>query len=281
MAKKKDKPKHEDEKTGKPPKHEKKLKKREYEKELHGLQVELVKLQEWVEATGARIVVVFEGRDAAGKGGTIQAITDRVSPRIFRTVALPKPNDRERTQFYFQRYMAHLPAAGEVVLFDRSWYNRAGVERVMGFCTEAEVEEFFRVCPVFENALVRSGIQLIKYWLSVGPEHQAERFQERIDDPRKHWKLSPMDLEARRRWYDYSRARDAMLAITDTDEAPWYLVDYTDQKRGRLNLITHLLSQIPYEDLPWETVELPERDTAEAYDDRAAVAGRTWVPERW
>jgi len=258
-----------------------KLRKKEYETELHDLQVELVKLQEWVEATGARIVVVFEGRDAAGKGGTIQAITDRVSPRIFRTVALPKPNDRERTQFYFQRYIAHLPAAGEVVLFDRSWYNRAGVERVMGFCTEAEVEEFFRVCPVFEDALVRSGIQLVKYWLSVGPQQQAKRFQERIDDPRKHWKLSPMDLEARRRWYDYSRARDEMLSVTDTESAPWYLVDYSDQKRGRLNLIGHLLSLVPYEDLPWEKVELPERDTTDAYEDQAEVAARRWVPERW
>ncbi len=259
----------------------KKLKRKEYEAELERLQIELVKLQEWVVEKGLRVVVVFEGRDAAGKGGIIKRIVERVSPRVFRVVALPAPNDRERTQFYYQRYVQHLPAAGEVVLFDRSWYNRAGVERVMGFCTEEQVDEFFRTCAGFEAALVRSGVLLIKYWLTVGEEQQEERFRERIEDPRKHWKLSPMDLEARRRWYAYSRARDAMFEATDTEQAPWFVVRSNSQKRARLHCIRHLLAQVPYRDLPREPVELPPRDTTDAYDDEKALAGRRFVPEEF
>ncbi len=228
---------------------------------------------------GLKVCVLFEGRDGAGKGGTIKAITERVSPRVFRVVALPAPTERERTQMYAQRYIPHLPAAGEVVIFDRSWYNRAGVERVMGFCTEKEYAEFIRTCPGWERALVESGILLIKYWLTVDNEEQEKRFEERIEDPRKHWKLSPMDVEARRRWYDYARARDAMFVATDTSWAPWYVADFNDQRRGRLNCISHLLSLIPYEDLPYEPVELPARDESHAYDDEAALETRNWVPE--
>ena len=225
--------------------------------------------------------MVFEGRDAAGKGGIIKRIMERVSPRVFRVVALPAPSDREKTQFYYQRYLTHLPAAGEVALFDRSWYNRAGVERVMGFCTDKEYQQFMQTCPGWERALVESGIILIKYWLTVGNEEQEERFQERIDDPRKHWKLSPMDVEARTKWYDYARARDAMFDVTDTDWAPWYVVDSNDQRRARLNCISHLLSLIPYEDLPYEPTTLPSRGKKGAYDDEKALEKRTWVPEKF
>jgi polyphosphate kinase 2 len=243
----------------------KKMKRKPFEEELHQLQIELVKLQDWVIHKGLRIVVVFEGRDAAGKGGIIKRITERVSPRIFRVVALPKATDRERSQWYFQRYIVHLPSAGEVVLFDRSWYNRAGVERVMGFCTEEQTANFLRRTPQFERALVHEGIILIKYWLEVGPKEQTKRFLERIHDGRKTWKLSPMDLEAHRRWTDYSRARDEMFAATDILEAPWYVVRSDDQRRARLNCISHFLSLIPYEELPQDALDLPERQDPDGY----------------
>ncbi len=236
-----------------------KLSRKEYEKELKKLQVELVKLQEWAKHSGAKVCVLFEGRDAAGKGGIIKALTERTSPRVFRAVALPSPNEREKSQMYFQRYMPFLPAAGEVVLFDRSWYNRAGVERVMGFATEEQVENFLKYAPAVERAIIGSGIILVKYWLEETMEDQTERFQERINDYVKIWKLSPMDLESHRRWYDFSRARDAMFAATDTVESPWYVVDSHDQRRGRLNCISHLLSLIPYEEVPHEKVKLPKR----------------------
>ena len=266
MAKKKDK--------------EEKLDRKTFDKELKKLQVELVKLQEWVKHEGLKVVVVFEGRDAAGKGGIIKRIMERVSPRVFRVVALPAPSDREKTQFYYQRYLTHLPAAGEVALFDRSWYNRAGVERVMGFCTDKEYQQFMQTCPGWERALVESGIILIKYWLTVGNEEQEERFQERIDDPRKHWKLSPMDVEARTKWYDYARARDAMFDVTDTDWAPWYVVDSNDQRRARLNCISHLLSLIPYEDLTPEPIQLPGRQKDKGYV-RPPMGDQTIVPEKY
>ena len=236
-----------------------KLKRKEYDALLEPLQVELVKLQEWVKATGAKIIVVFEGRDAAGKGGIIKAITERTSPRVFRVAALPSPTEREKSQMYIQRYMAHFPAAGEVVLFDRSWYNRAGVERVMGFTPEDQVKRFLRYVPAVERSFAESGIILVKYWLEVSQENQTLRFEERINDYKKIWKLSPMDLESHRRWYDYSRARDEMFVATDTPESPWYEVDSNDQKRGRLNCITHFLSLIPYEEVPHEKVKLPKR----------------------
>jgi polyphosphate kinase len=236
-----------------------KLKRKEYDALLEPLQVELVKLQEWVKHTGAKIIVVFEGRDAAGKGGIIKAITERTSPRVFRVAALPSPSEREKSQMYIQRYMAHFPAAGEVVLFDRSWYNRAGVERVMGFTPEDQVKRFLRYVPPVERTMIESGIILVKYWLEVSQENQTLRFEERINDYKKIWKLSPMDLESHRRWYDYSRARDEMFAATDTSDAPWYVVDSNDQKRGRLNCIAHFLSLIPYEEVPHEKVKLPKR----------------------
>lgn len=236
-----------------------KLKNKEYEKELAKLHVELVKLQEWVKYKGLKVCIVFEGRDGAGKGGTIKAITERVSPRVFRVVALPAPTDREKTQMYPQRYMPHLPAAGEVVIFDRSWYNRAGVERVMGFCTKEEVKEFMGVVPHFEKLACESGIILLKYWLEVSPEEQTRRLEARIDDGRKIWKLSPMDIESYSRWDDYSKARDEMFTATDTPWAPWYVARSDDKKRARLNIITHLLSRIPYEDVPREKVNLPSR----------------------
>jgi polyphosphate kinase len=236
-----------------------KLKRKEYDALLEPLQVELVKLQEWVKHTGAKIIVVFEGRDAAGKGGIIRAITERTSPRVFRVAALPSPTEREKSQMYIQRYMAHFPAAGEVVLFDRSWYNRAGVERVMGFTPEDQVKRFLRYVPSVERSFAESGIILVKYWLEVSQENQTQRFEERINDYKKIWKLSPMDLESHRRWYDYSRARDEMFAATDAPDAPWYVIDSNDQKRGRLNCITHLLSLIPYEEVPHEKVKLPKR----------------------
>ena len=230
-----------------------------FDKELERLHVELVKLQRWVVHKGLKVVIVFEGRDGAGKGGTIKAITERVSPRIFRVVALPAPTEREKTQIYLQRYIAHMPAAGEIVIFDRSWYNRAGVERVMGFCDEHDVERFLTLTPLVERAVVSSGIQLLKYWLDVTPEEQTRRLEDRIDDGRKIWKLSPMDLDSYSRWYDYSRARDDMFKSTDTNFAPWFVVRSDDKRRARLNLITHLLEQIPYKDLPHDKVKLPKR----------------------
>jgi len=236
-----------------------------YNRELARLQGELVKLQFWVKHTGARIVVLFEGRDAAGKGGVIKRITERVSPRVFRLVALPAPSERERSQVYIQRYIPHLPAGGEVVIFDRSWYNRAGVERVMGFCSEAECQRFLEICPRVEHWLIDSGLQLIKYWFEVSMDEQTRRFEERIRDARKLWKLSPMDLESHRRWYDYSCARDAMFAATDTDFSPWYVVNADDKRRARLNCIAHLLSQISYEDVPMAKVRLPKRQKSRGY----------------
>lgn len=235
------------------------LKTKEYEKELRKLHVELVKLQQWVVHEGLKVCVVFEGRDGAGKGGTIKALTERVSPRIFRVVALPAPTDREKTQMYFQRYLPHFPAAGEVVIWDRSWYNRGGVERVMGFCTEEQSKKFLKMAPLVEKAMVDSGIILIKYWLEVDEDEQTRRMEGRITDGRKLWKLSPMDLESYKRWYDYSRARDEMIAATDTDFAPWHLARSNDKKRVRLNIITHLLGQIPYKSLPRKKVKLPPR----------------------
>ena len=252
-----------------------------YEAELERLQTELVHLQDWVKQTGQRIVVIFEGRDAAGKGGVIKRISERVSPRVFRTVALPAPTEREKTQLYFQRYIAHLPASGEVVLFDRSWYNRAGVERVMGFCSDQQYKDFLRVCPGFERWFVDQGIILLKYWLDVSNEEQEKRFLKRINDPKRRWKLSPMDLESRRRWYDYSRARDDMFQATDTEWAPWYLVDSNDKKRARLNCIMHLLSKIPYEKTEHEEVKLPKRSRKGAYDTAGTVKNRTWIPEEF
>lgn len=243
----------------------KKLKRKQYEKELVKLQVELVKLQEWVRHNGLKVCIVFEGRDTAGKGGTIKAIMDRVSPRIFRVVALPAPTEREKTQMYVQRYVPYFPAAGEVVIFDRSWYNRAGVERVLGFCTEEEATHFLEVTPYFERLMVNSGIILLKYWLEVSQEEQTRRLESRIGDGRKTWKLSPIDLKSYSRWYDYSRARDEMFAATDTPEAPWFVAIAEDQKKARLNIISHLLSQIPYEKLPREKVKLPDRQKANGY----------------
>ena len=243
------------------------LSKKDYERELYKLQVELVKLQEWVKKTGAKIIVIFEGRDAAGKGGVIKRITERVSPRVFRLVALPAPTDREKTQMYMQRYVAELPAGGEVVIFDRSWYNRAGVEYVMGFATKEQHRKFLQSCPSFEMALVDSGIILLKYWLDVSEKEQHRRFQDRIKDPTKRWKLSPMDLESHRRFYDYSRARDAMLAATDIPQAPWVLVPSDDKKRARLNCIADLLSRIPYEEIPYTTPKLPPRQKSHGYEE--------------
>ena len=243
------------------------MSKKEFEKEMEKLQVELVKLQEWVKATGAKICVLFEGRDTAGKGGVIRRITERVSPRVFRVVALSSPTDREKSQMYFQRYMPHLPAAGEVVLFDRSWYNRAGVERVMGFATKEQVENFLKMTPLVERAIINSGINLIKYWLEVDMDEQAKRFHERNEDYRKIWKLSPMDVQAQARWYDYSRARDAMFAATDTPECPWYVVPSNDQRRARLNCITHFLSLIPYEEVKREPIKFPKRQAKGDYEE--------------
>jgi polyphosphate kinase 2 len=256
----------------------KKMGNKEYLKELQKLQLELVKLQEWIKARGLKVVVIFEGRDAAGKGGVIKRITEGLNPRICRVAALPAPTEREKTQWYFQRYVAHLPAAGEMVLFDRSWYNRAGVERVMGFCNEEEYREFMRSCPEFERMLVRSGTILIKYWFSVSDEEQERRFQARIDDPTKRWKLSPMDLESRSRWMEYSRAKDEMFKYTDTKQSPWYVVHSDDKKRARLNCIAHLLSMIPYEDLTPEPMKLPPRQDDTGYV-RPPITDQTFVPE--
>jgi polyphosphate kinase 2 len=258
-----------------------KLTRKEYEDELRKLQVELCKLQEWVKREGLRIIVVFEGRDAAGKGGTIKAITERVSPRVFRIVALPAPSDREKTQMYVQRYMQHFPAAGEIVIFDRSWYNRAGVEYVMGFCSKEEHRRFLEVCPEAERFIVDAGVQLIKFWLEVGDEEQKRRFEARIDDPLRQWKLSTTDLPSRSKWYAYSRARDQMLEATDTEHAPWHIVRSDDKRRARLNLIAHFLSLIPYEEVRHEKVELPKRSKKDAYDDVASIANRRFVPEKY
>ena len=260
---------------------ERPMKRREYEKEMRELQVELCALQDWVKEHGQRVVVVFEGRDAAGKGGTIKAITERVSPRVFRVVALPAPSDREKSQLYMQRYVEHFPAAGEVVIFDRSWYNRAGVEHVMGFCTKSQYERFLQVCPEFELYVVDDGILLLKYWLEVSDVEQKRRFEARITDPLRQWKLSPTDLCSRSRWYDYSRARDAMLEATDTDYAPWTIVRSDDKRRARLNCIRHLLDQIPYEPVKRKKVKIPARAKNGAYDDQATLAGRRFVPQKY
>ncbi len=254
-----------------------KLKRDYYEQEIEKLHVELVHLQEWVRDQGLKIVVLFEGRDAAGKGGVIKRITERVSPRTFRVVALGTPTEREKTQWYFQRYVANLPAAGEIVLFDRSWYNRAGVEHVMNFCTEEEYQEFLRACPQFERMLVLSGIQLIKYWFSVSDEEQEKRFQARIHDPTKSWKLSPMDLKSRTKWVEYSKAKDEMFKYTDTSIAPWYVVDADDKRKARLNTIRHLLSLIPYEVAPPKSIKLPERQQDEDYR-RPPKSAQRYVP---
>ncbi|MGB0121663.1 MAG: polyphosphate kinase 2 [Solirubrobacterales bacterium] len=255
------------------------LSKKKYEKELVKLQTELVKMQEWIVEKGLRVAVLFEGRDTAGKGGVIKRITEKTSPRVIRTVALGTPTDKEKTQWYFQRYVAHLPAGGEMVLFDRSWYNRAGVEKVMGFCTEDEYQEFMRTAPRFERMLQRSGLILIKYWLSVSDEEQERRFTARIKDPTKHWKLSPMDLEARARWVDYAEAKDEMFAYTDTRETPWNVVEADSKKTARLNLISHLLSQIPYKDIKQEKIELPPRQNR-AYA-RPPADSQHFVPSRY
>lgn len=259
------------------PKH-KKMKTRTYLKEFAKLSIELVKLSEWIKAQGLKVVIIFEGRDAAGKGGCIKTIMAPLNPRHARVVALGVPTEKEKTQWYFQRYVAHLPAAGEMVLFDRSWYNRAGVERVMGFCTEEEYREFLRSCPEFERMLVRSGIILIKYWFSVSDDEQERRFQARLADPTKRWKLSPMDLQSRTRWVEYSKAKDAMFASTDLKQAPWYVVNGDDKKRARLNVITHLLSLIPYEDLTPEPITLPPRQPDGGYV-RPPISDQTFVPE--
>jgi len=255
-----------------------KISKKVYNRELRRLQVELVELQEWIRQKGLRVVVLFEGRDAAGKGGVIKRITAELNPRICRVVALGTPTEREKSQWYFQRYVAHLPAAGEMVLFDRSWYNRAGVERVMGFCTEQEYREFLRSCPEFECMLIRSGILLIKYWFSVSDEEQEKRFQDRINDVVKRWKLSPMDLEARSRWVEYSKAKDEMFKYTDIKEAPWYVVPADNKRRARLNCIHHLLSMIPYRDLKPEPIKLPPRQKDKGYV-RPPITDQTFVPE--
>jgi polyphosphate kinase 2 len=258
-----------------------KLKRKQYEEQLRKLQAELCILQDWVKQKGLRVIVVFEGRDGAGKGGTIRAITERVSPRVFRLVALPAPSDREKTQMYIQRYMQHFPAAGEIVIFDRSWYNRAGVEYVMGFCTKDQHARFLELCPEFEKYVVDGGIMLIKYWLEVSNEEQERRFEARIEDPLRQWKLSPVDLPSREKWYEYSRARDMMLKATDTKHAPWYLVRSDNKKRARLNCIAHLLSQIPYKKLPRRKVTLPKRSSKHKYDDQATLKGRTFIPEKY
>jgi polyphosphate kinase len=257
------------------------LKRKKYEKTLRKLQGELCKLQAWVKHKGLRVIVVFEGRDAAGKGGTIRAITERVSPRVFRVAALPAPSDRQKSELYMQRYLAHFPAAGEVVIFDRSWYNRAGVEYVMGFCSKEEHRRFLELCPLIERFIVEGGIQLIKIWLEVSDKEQKRRFEARIDDPLRQWKLSPMDLPSRERWFDYSRARDKMLAATDTKHAPWYILRSDDKRRARLNCIAHLLDLIPYKKVPQEKVRLPKRSMKDAYDDQAALKGRKFVGERY
>jgi len=258
---------------------EKGMTNKEYEKELRRLQSELCKLQAWVKHAGLRVIVVFEGRDAAGKGGTIRAITERVSPRVFRIAALPAPSDREKSQMYLQRYVTHFPAAGEIAIFDRSWYNRAGVEYVMGFCTKEQHDRFLKMCPLFEKQMLASGIILIKYWMEVGQKEQERRFAARLKDPLRQWKLSPMDVESWKRWYDYSLARDMMFKATDTREAPWYIIRSDDKKSARLNCITHFLSIIPYKKLPHESVKLGSRSNKHHYDDQATLKGHHFIPE--
>jgi polyphosphate kinase 2 len=257
------------------------MKRKKYEKELRKLQTELCRLQEWVVHAGLRVIVVFEGRDAAGKGGTIKAIMERVSPRVFRLVALPAPSDREKTQLYAQRYMQHFPAAGEVVIFDRSWYNRAGVEYVMGFCTKDQYTAFVENCPKFETHITRAGILLVKFWLEVGQEEQERRFAARMKDTLRQWKLSPMDIESYARWYAYSRARDMMLETTDTSDSPWYIVRSDDKRRARLNCISHLLSLISYKQVPQDKIKLPKRSSKGEYDDQESLKGRTFVLEKY
>jgi len=257
------------------------LKRKKYEKELRRLQAELCKLKDWVKYKGLRVIVVFEGRDAAGKGGTIRAITERVSPRVFRLVALPAPSDREKTQMYTQRYMQHFPAAGEIVIFDRSWYNRAGVERVMGFCSDEQYRQFLKLCPTVEKYITDAGIILIKYWLEVGKKEQQRRFEARLKDPLRQWKLSPMDLESFRRWYDYSRARDRMLAATDSKQAPWHLVRSDDKRKARLNCISHLLRMISYKKVPREKIKLPKRAEKHGYNDQISLEGRKFIPQKY
>ena len=263
--------------SDKPPK----LSNKEYEAEITKLHAELVKLQYWVQEKGLKVIVVFEGRDAAGKGGVIKRITERVSPRVFRVVALPTPSEREKTQMYLQRYLQHFPAAGEVVIFDRSWYNRAGVERVMGFCTKKEYVRFLQYTPTFERGIIDSDIMLIKYWLDTSMEEQEKRFKQRIEDPRKIWKLSPMDVESYRRWYDYSQARDDMLIATDTELSPWYIVPADDKKRARLNCISHFLSLIPYEDVTPEKVKLGDRNLENKYDDALSTKELHFIPQKY
>jgi polyphosphate kinase 2 len=275
MAKKKDKDKS---KNGRD---SGKMSGKDYAKELTRLQGELCYLQEWVKAKGLRVIVLFEGRDAAGKGGTIKAITERVSPRVFRLIALPAPSDREKSQMYLQRYFQHFPAGGEIVIFDRSWYNRAGVERVMGFCTDEQYERFLKLAPLFEKQVVDGGVQLIKFWLEVGNQEQEKRFKARMTDPLRQWKLSNMDLPSREKWYEYSLARDVMFKATDTSHAPWYIVRSDDKKRARLNVIAHLLSLIPYKKVKREKVKLPDRSKKHAYDDEASMAKRRFVPDRY
>jgi polyphosphate kinase 2 len=259
----------------------KKLKRKRYEKELRKLQAKLCLLQDWVKLKGLRVIIIFEGRDGAGKGGTIRAITERVSPRVFRVVALPAPSDREKSQMYMQRYMAHFPAAGEIVIFDRSWYNRAGVEYVMGFCSREQHDRFLELVPELERYIVEGNVILIKFWLEVSDKEQKRRFEARITDPLRQWKLSPMDLPSRSKWYDYSRARDMMLKATDSKHAPWYILRSDDKKRARLNCITHLLERIPHKKVPREKIELPKRSMKGAYDDEASLKGRRFVPEKY
>jgi polyphosphate kinase len=257
------------------------MKRSTYEQQLHKLQAGLCEVQESVKANGLRVIIVFEGRDAAGKGGTIKAITERVSPRVFRVTALPAPSDREKTQMYMQRYLAHFPAAGEIVIFDRSWYNRAGVEHVMGFCSEKEYRRFIELCPLFERHMVQSGLLLIKIWLEVGNKEQERRFAARIDDPLRQWKLSAMDLPSRAKWFEYSRARDAMFEATDTDIAPWHIVRSDDKRRARLNVIAFLLTLIPHHTIKRQKVTLPGRSRKHAYDDEATLTRRRFVPEQY
>jgi polyphosphate kinase len=260
---------------------ESKMKQKAYEKELHKLHVELCRLQDWVKAKGLRVIIIFEGRDAAGKGGTIKALTERVSPRVFRVVALPSPSDRQKSQMFLQRYIEQFPAAGEVVIFDRSWYNRAGVEYVMGFASKEDHKRFLKLCPQIEKYIVDGGITLIKIWLEVGKEEQERRFLARISDPVRQWKLSPMDVESYKRWYDYSKARDLMLEATDTAHAPWRIVRTDDKRRGRLNCIAHILSSIPYRTLRKDKVKLPKRTTKNKYDDQAPMKQRRFVEQRY
>jgi polyphosphate kinase 2 len=259
----------------------KKLKGKKYLKELRKLQAELCLLQEWVKHKGLRVIIVFEGRDAAGKGGTIKALTERVSPRVFRLVALPAPSDREKSQMYMQRYMQHFPAAGEIVIFDRSWYNRLGVEHVMGFCTKEQHADFLKACPELERYITKAGVILLKIWLEVSDKEQKRRFEARMEDPLRQWKLSPMDLPSRSKWFDYSRARDLMLDATDTKWAPWYVLRSDDKKRARLNCIRHILAQIPYKKLPREKIELPKRSMKHAYDDQATLKARKFIAEKY